>query len=121
MFEERKNFPLPILVRSFSSSGSTYAPDVFDATLQNLLPDLTERELGKINDHFFELLDKIAQKSGHLPKDFVPTVGKGEMTHVLNGRLLRRDGIWIPLHFTDNPMLFPIEILSINRRNKSNW
>lgn len=112
--ETRENLPMPVNMRHWSEQrGLILSHTVLLEALHTIEPQLTERETERIEYHLTELLENLVKGSGHLPKDVVPTPGKGEMTHILNGRLLRREGIWIGLLFEEN--LSPLQIISVNR------
>lgn len=113
MTQERESaLPLPVRI----NRGLVQKITDFNQAMLSVLPDLEQSELTKIDSHFIELMDRIVEKSGHLPKDFVSVKGRrGRITHVLNGRLLRKDGIWIGLHFSEDLNRDPLEIISINR------
>lgn len=86
-------------------------------TIHILIPDLTEREAERVDDYLTKFLDSLVTGRGHFPRDIVPTPGKGEMTHILNGKLLRKEGIWIGLHIERDSVSLP-QIISLNRGNE---
>jgi len=115
MIEAGETLPIPVNLCKWSEQRgliSTYP--VLQKALLDVEPQLTDREAGRIEYHLTQLMESLAKGSGHLPKDVVPTPGKG-YTHILNGRLLRRDGIWIGLDFGSGST--PLQIISLNRAN----
>ncbi len=116
---DKERLPLPINFRNLTSHGLVFDHQTLAAILPDLVPNLTEREQERLDSHLTELLESLVKGKGHLPKDVVPTPGKGEMTHILNGRLLRRDGIWVGLCFGEDRIERPLEVLSITRGYES--
>lgn len=115
MSKEREEIlPAPVNFRHFSGQqGLVYTHSMLRYALQVAEPQLTERETQRAEDHLTELLESLARGKGHLPRDVVPTPGKGKMTHILNGRLLRREGIWIGLALEKD--VTALQILSVNK------
>lgn len=116
MEQFKRDLPLPIDVQRLGRGyGLISSHDELVKALPDLLPNVTEHEVDRIGSHLADLIESLTKGRGHLPKDVVPTPGKGDMTHILNGRLLRRQGIWIGLHFDEDAGTVPLSIVSINR------
>ncbi len=111
--------PRPVKVKSLPNKGLITNHSQLAEAVHLLIPDLNEHEGERIDHHLTELLNSLARGRGRLPRDVVSTPEKGEMTHILNGRLMRRNGIWIALHFGTERDDQPLEILSITRGYES--
>lgn len=111
---ESKELPSPVQLKSIGKLITNH-DELFEA-MHMLIPDLTERESERVDSNLTDLLDSLVKGKGHLPRYVVPTPGKGEMTHILNGRLLRKEGIWIGLH-VERGSMEPPQIISLNRGN----
>lgn len=113
MLEAKEGLSIPVNLRRWSEEHGLVStrPALHEALLV-VEPQLTDREVERIEYHLTELIESLAKVNGHLPRDVVPTPGKGQ-SHILNGRLLRKQGIWLGLLFDSSPN--PLQITSVNR------